>query len=119
MAVGWVKKVGDWFKRTAGNIIKAIPKGAEIAGNVIGLISPTVGGAIKKAGQWFAPFANSAGNAVDKALNGTKQYKDPNEAEAKQLREQQKINEGLEKVGKFAEEGLNFLGPVFRKFKAA
>ena len=119
MAVGWVKKLGDWFKQAVPKVVKALPKVAEVAGNVIGTVAPTVGGAIKKVGQWLSPYANPAGNAVDKLLNGTKPTKDPNEAEVQQLREQQKINEGIEKVGKFANEGLNFLGPVFRKFKAA
>ena len=119
MAVGFWKKVGDFFKRTAGAIVGGIPKALEVGGNVVGLISPTIGNAMKKAGQWLSPYAQPAGKALDKVLNGTKPTKDPNEAEAKQLREQQKINEGIEKVGKFATEGLNFLGPVFRKFKAA
>ena len=119
MAVGFFKKLGDWFKQAVPKVVRALPKVAEVAGNVIGTVAPTIGGAIKKAGQWFAPIAKPAGDGLDKVLNGTKQYKDPNEAEVKQLREQQKINEGIEKVGKFANEGLNFLGPVFRKFKAS
>ena len=105
MAPGFFKKIGDWFKRTIPKVARAIPKVLEVGGNIVGKFSPT-------AGKVLTTLGKTGQGIVDMFTKN----KDKDKQE--QLKQQdEKTNKTIDEIGNQTQQGLQFLAPIFKKFK--
>ena len=105
MAPGFFKKVGQWLKQNIPKVVQAVPKVLDVAGSVVGAVSPTAGAALKATSQFLDPWTGKLAKTTNKAFNGMSSFKPISER-------------SIQQAGQFANDGLQFMRPWMKRFSA-